>query len=61
MSGGLLMKTFQVSRLEISHLWALTVGIGVFAFVNTHPIQPFTPKRDYSFSATAQRFKPNSK
>lgn len=30
----------MLSRLQISHLWALTVIIGVFIFVNTHPIRP---------------------
>lgn len=29
-----------LSRLEISHLWALTALIGIFIFVNTHPIRP---------------------
>lgn len=34
------MRPLQVSRLEIGHLWALAIVIGVFAFVNTHPIRP---------------------
>ncbi len=28
------------SKLSIQHLWALTVIVGVFVFVNTHPIRP---------------------
>ncbi len=27
-------------RLSIEHLWVLTVLIGIFAFLNTHPIRP---------------------
>jgi hypothetical protein len=34
------MKPFQLSRLEIGHLWAMVIVMGVFAFVNTHPIRP---------------------
>ena len=34
------MKIKTGSWLEISHLWGLTVVIGVFVFVNTHPIRP---------------------
>jgi hypothetical protein len=29
-----------LSKITIEHLWALTVVIGIFAFVNTHPIRP---------------------
>ena len=29
-----------LSRLQIGHLWALTIIVGVFIFVNTHPIRP---------------------
>jgi hypothetical protein len=29
-----------LSRLQIGHLWALTIIIGIFIFVNMHPIRP---------------------
>jgi hypothetical protein len=28
------------SKITIEHLWAITVIVGIFAFVNTHPIRP---------------------
>jgi hypothetical protein len=28
------------SRLKIEHLWAITVMVGIFMFLNTHPIRP---------------------
>jgi hypothetical protein len=36
------MKLFDrlLSKITVEHLWALTVVIGIFAFVNTHPIRP---------------------
>ncbi len=36
------MKWFRkiFDRLRIEHLWALTVMVGIFAFLNTHPIRP---------------------
>ena len=27
--------------IRIEHLWALAVLVGIFVFVNTHPIQPY--------------------
>ena len=33
------MKTWY-TKLSIEHLWALTVLVGIFVFVNTHPIRP---------------------
>lgn len=33
------MKSWR-SKLSIEHLWALTALVGVFVFVNTHPIRP---------------------
>jgi hypothetical protein len=33
-------KTGPLSRLSIEHLWGLVVIVGVFIFVNTHPIRP---------------------
>ena len=29
-----------LSKITIEHLWAITVIVGIFAFVNTHPIRP---------------------
>lgn len=29
-----------LSRITVEHLWAITVVVGIFAFVNTHPIRP---------------------
>jgi hypothetical protein len=36
------MNWFQrtLSKITVEHLWALTVMVGIFAFVNTHPIRP---------------------
>ena len=34
------MKRHSPPRLTMGHLWALTVLVGIFAFVNTHPIRP---------------------
>lgn len=34
------MKQHAFIRLKIENLWALTVLVGVFVFVNTHPIRP---------------------
>ena len=36
------MKTVNriLSKITVEHLWAITVIIGIFAFVNTHPIRP---------------------
>ncbi|HDQ34975.1 MAG TPA: hypothetical protein ENN14_01525, partial [Chloroflexi bacterium] len=30
----------RLPPLSIEHLWALTVLVGIFVFVNTHPIRP---------------------
>lgn len=29
-----------LSKITVQHIWALTVMVGIFAFVNTHPIRP---------------------
>ncbi len=34
------MKIFWPNKLEIQHLWVITVIVGVFVFVNTQPIRP---------------------
>lgn len=34
------MGPFNLRRIELKHLWVITVLIGVFVFVNTHPIRP---------------------
>lgn len=34
-----MMKSWY-TKLSIEHLWALTVLVGIFVFVNTHPIRP---------------------
>lgn len=41
----------QRKGLTIEHLWALTVLVGVFVFVNTHPIRP----HDFWWHITAGR------
>ena len=33
-------RLFAFKRLTIEHIWCLTVLVGIFAFVNTHPIRP---------------------
>ena len=34
------MRYLQLKKIEIRHLWVITVIIGVFVFVNTQPIRP---------------------
>lgn len=34
------MVATSLRRIEIKHLWAITVVVGVFVFLNTHPIRP---------------------
>jgi hypothetical protein len=34
------MRIFRSKKLELQHLWVITVIIGVFVFVNTQPIRP---------------------
>ena len=36
------MKQFGwlLTKITIEHLWAITIIVGIFAFVNTHPIRP---------------------
>lgn len=40
-----------LSKLRIEHVWCLTVIMGVFAFLNTHPIRP----NDFWWQLTAGR------
>jgi hypothetical protein len=40
-----------LSKITIEHLWALTVMVSIFAFVNTHPIRP----HDFWWHITAGR------
>lgn len=40
MSAASLQRRLSVPPLSVAHLWPLTVLLGIFAFLNTHPIRP---------------------